>query len=327
MEVMDPTTFIHEREGRWRRLEVLLRKIEERGFSSLSLNEVKEFGTLYRMVSSDLVQAKTHLADPSTLDYINTLLLRSYSQLYGPRRFDLKRIWNFFSNEFPALFQKTLPLTLLSAAIFMGAFAMSFIACSFDNDAPMYFMPDQLSSLEECLKDCKRERSFHLGLAPAISSFIMTNNIRVTFLAFGGGILFGIGTSLILLYNGIFIGAVSSVFFRTGKGVEFLAFVLPHGVLELPSIFIAGGGGLLLGKALLLPGNLSRRDALIVNGGIGIRLIIGIIPILIIAGLIEGFFSPIDVIPAYAKFTFSLFPAVSLLLYLFKKTTKSSYRV
>src|SRR5690606_34607252 len=134
------------------------------------------------------------------------------------------------------------------------------------------------------------------------SSKILTNNLAVSFAAFAMGMTAGVGTAWMMLFNGLLMGVVSVACVRAGLGVSLWSFVAPHGALELPAIFIAGGAGLLLGRALVNPGTLPRRDALRLRGGAAVRLVLGVIPLLIIAGVIEGFVSPVDV-PAIVKFT------------------------
>src|SRR5207253_6640310 len=129
------------------------------------------------------------------------------------------------------------------------------------------------------------------------SSQIFTNNIRVTFYAFALGAMFGVGTLYILAFNGAMFGAILALTYRAGFGNDLLTFVVGHGVIELSCIFIAGGAGLLIGAALLMPGNLTRGDALKSRGMEAVRLIVGCIPLLVVAGIIEGFISPAPIKP------------------------------
>jgi uncharacterized membrane protein SpoIIM required for sporulation len=141
----------------------------------------------------------------------------------------------------------------------------------------------------------------------------MVNNIMVTFLAFALGTTAGLGTLAVLALNGLSIGSVMSLCVKY-KFTPVLTFVAAHGVLELTAIFIAGGAGLLIGKALLMPEDLTRKQALMVNGQLAIKLILGCIPLLVVAGLIEGFLSPSAISPYY-KFAVAVLSAVALWLY------------
>ena len=127
--------------------------------------------------------------------------------------------------------------------------------------------------------------------------------------------MFGVGTLYILAFNGAMFGAILALTYRAGFGNDLLAFVVGHGVIELSCIFIAGGAGLLIGTALLMPGNLSRGDALKSRGMEAVRLVVGCVPLLIVAGIIEGFISPAPINPAI-KFTIAAVTGVALYSYL-----------
>jgi uncharacterized membrane protein SpoIIM required for sporulation len=148
-----------------------------------------------------------------------------------------------------------------------------------------------------------------------LASFLMTNNIKVTFMAFAGGILAGLGTALVLVFNGVQLGAVAAVFANYGVNMQLWSFILPHGVIELTAICIAGGAGLWLGSALLLPGRITRREALVVRGREAVSLIGGTAAMLVVAGMIEGFISPSD-LPREVKLTLAALFALLLVAYL-----------
>ena len=163
----------------------------------------------------------------------------------------------------------------------------------------------------------RREMWTHgiVSVKPYASSAIMTNNIAVSLAACATGMLAGLGPAYMMLFNGLLIGVVGSACHRAGMSVELWSFVTPHGVLELPAIFIAGGAGLLLGHGILFPGSLPRRDSLAAAGHDAIRLLVGIVPILVIAGIIEGFVSP-TATPPLAKFAIGLSLFVLFAFYL-----------
>jgi uncharacterized membrane protein SpoIIM required for sporulation len=148
---------------------------------------------------------------------------------------------------------------------------------------------------------------------PVLASVIMSNNVQVTFLAFALGITAGIGTALSLVFNGVSaLGAPLGLYASRGIATQILAFVLPHGVLELSAICIAGGAGFLLAAALLLPGPRTRRDALVDEGRRAVKLIVASSLLLVVAGLLEGNVSP-RVLPLGAKAAVSLGTLVGML--------------
>ena len=147
------------------------------------------------------------------------------------------------------------------------------------------------------------------------SSTIMTNNIGVSLTACASGMLAGLGPVYLMLFNGLLIGVIGSACYRAGMSAALWSFVTPHGVLELPAIFIAGGAGLLLARGILIPGMLPRRDAIADAGRDAGRLMLGVVPILVIAGIVEGFVSPTPT-PAAAKFAIGAAIFVLFALYL-----------
>jgi uncharacterized membrane protein SpoIIM required for sporulation len=149
---------------------------------------------------------------------------------------------------------------------------------------------------------------------PIFASSLISNNVQVTFLAFAGGVLAGLGTLLIMVFNGISIGAVFGVFANQGQSLHVFTFVLPHGVIELTAICIAGGAGLWMGSALLLPGRRTRREVLVTRGREAVSLIGGTAMMLVCAGVIEGFISPSQ-LPREIKFGFAALFALVMVAY------------
>jgi uncharacterized membrane protein SpoIIM required for sporulation len=147
------------------------------------------------------------------------------------------------------------------------------------------------------------------------ASRIMTNNIQVTIYTFAFGAMFGVGTLFFLAYNGANIGSVLALTYRAGFGHDLVTFMAGHGVIELSCIFIAGGAGLLIGSALIMPGDLSRADALKTRGKDAIRLMMGVAVLLVLAGVIEGFISPAPIDPRI-KFSIAAITGIALYSYL-----------
>ena len=154
-----------------------------------------------------------------------------------------------------------------------------------------------------------------VAVQPLEASHIMTNNLSVSFTTFAGGISAGLLTIWMLAFNGLLIGVIGAACWQANMSLGLWSFVAPHGVLELPAIFIAGGAGLMLGHGLLFPGLLPRKQSLVLAGRQAVRLVLGIIPLLVVAGTIEGFFSP-SAISVTIKFTFAAFLFALLVAYL-----------
>lgn len=155
-----------------------------------------------------------------------------------------------------------------------------------------------------------------VGIEPFASTNIMINNLKVSFAAVAGGMTGGLFTAFAMLVNGILIGTVGTLVGQNNLAFPFWAFVFPHGALELPAIFLAGGAGFLLARALLLPGAYRRSDALKLYGTQAAQLVYGIVPMLIIAGIIEGFFSPNPAVPDLLKYGVGIALFATLVWYL-----------
>jgi uncharacterized membrane protein SpoIIM required for sporulation len=203
-----------------------------------------------------------------------------------------------------------------------GPGLLAYAATVVNPELATLFVPD--SAIEEVQKRAQKKiivgwgaRTEFEGLisSPEISSFIMTNNIRVTIMAVALGITMGLGTALVLISNGIMIGGLSGVATNENVDLLFWAVILPHGVLELTAIAIAGGAGLVLARALYAPGDLPRRDAIRLAGIEAVQLLVGVTLMLVIAGLIEGFITP-QPIPPLLKLTFAMLTGIGMIIYL-----------
>lgn len=162
------------------------------------------------------------------------------------------------------------------------------------------------------------------GHSPAAASFIATNNIKVALMAYAFGATAGLGTLFVLITNGMSIGATFAVCQVHGMADRLGAFVAPHGVFELSAIYISGGAGLMMAKGILFPGQLRRTDSMKQMAKEGSLLALGCIPLLLIAGAIEGYVSPRTDISLEYKLAVSIATAIVLLFYLFAPRTAGS---
>jgi uncharacterized membrane protein SpoIIM required for sporulation len=249
------------------------------------------------------------------VNYLNSLVIRAHGRIY---RADSSEIWQrirkFFARDFPRVFRRTWRYTTLSFAVFMLFGVLSFAGTWRDAEfSELAGIPPMWRQQNTEVKKRWWERINRANQVEATG--IATNNIQVTFFAFAYGALFGLGTLYVMVLNGASIGSVLALTYRAGYGHELLTFMAGHGVIELTCIFIAGGAGLLFGTALLFPGDLSRFDNLRLRGRESIKLVVGCVPLLAVAGLIEGFISP-AAIPAAMKFTVAAVTGVALYAYL-----------
>src|SRR5205085_6998050 len=245
--------------------------------------------------------------------YLHHLLGRSYILTYHRHITKVRGIVRFYGRTYPRAFRETLPQTLIALAIFAIAGLASWIVTIRDPGfAHRVLGPGMTEAIE------RHEMWTHsvVTIKPLASSGIMTNNLSVAFSTFALGITAGLGTIWMLAVNGVLIGVVGAATWKAGMALQLWSFVAPHGVLELPAIFISGGAGLEIARGLLFPGYLPRRLSLAQAGGRGARLLLGTIPMLVVAGVIEGFFSP-SAAPVAMKFILAGALFAALLAYLF----------
>ena len=304
--------WLEKRKPHWERLEKIVEQSGASGLRALSYRQLQEFGLLYRQVAADLASVREDVAGARLASYLNQLMGRAHNLIYMGRRARPSGMGRFYAQTFPRIFRTTFNYTLAAFVIFMAAAAAGFLASLGDPSFQRFFLGGRMS---ETIERHKMWTESIVAIKPLASSAIMTNNISVAFATFAMGITAGAGTVYMMLMNGLILGVISAACWQAGMGLNLAEFVAPHGVLELPAIFIAGGGGLLIARAVLFPGSLPRRDALVFYGGQGVRLALGIIPILVVAGILEGFLSPSH-LPAAAKFVCATAAGGLLIMYL-----------
>jgi len=298
---MNIQRWIARREPNWKRLDALLRQVEKKGPKSLQASEIRELASLYRSVSADLARARTNELGNTLIQELQKLTARSYSQIYqGARRQDWQAVWEFCRWGFPAVVQETFGYTAIATGICLLA---ALIAWWFAWQDPVFMslaVPEHL--IEKVRDRGELWMGSIVGIEPLASTSIMVNNLSVSFAAIGGGITAGIYTIYIMAVNGVMLGAIGTLVGQHNLAYPFWAFVFPHGALELPAIFFAGGAGLLISRAILFPGKYRRVDALKFYGSQAAQLVFGIVPMLVMAGTIEGFFSPSPGVPDAFKY-------------------------
>jgi uncharacterized membrane protein SpoIIM required for sporulation len=302
----------------WKRLEDLTARASRFRLKNLSGAEVREFGRLYRRTAADLAIAREEVRDRRLVNYLNHLVGRAHGAIYRNESSGFGVFLDFFRYEFPAVFRQSFRYILTSFELFILAAAFAWSASLIDEN-----FADQIAP--RLRQDIAAHHNWTASVNeanPIATTSIQTNNINVTFMAFAGGLLIGLGTIWVLIQNGLLLGMVMGLCMRY-KFWDIPIFISAHGVIELTAIFIAGGAGLMIGKALLMPGDLRRIDALVTNGLQAIKLILGCIPMLLIAGLIEGFISPAH-IPASIKFTISGMTALAMVAYFLKPDRRES---
>lgn len=309
-------SFIESRKPRWERLESLIRSLERGEIRALKTSRLLDVGRLYREATADLARLQTFHSgneSPDELEtYLNQLVGRAYGQIYRSTSPRWASFMGYLRTTLPETFRKTAPWTLFALGIFLFGLVYGFVASLTDPGfSPLIVPPGLLQQIE----DGKVWFDSILSIRPLASTTIMTNNISVSFLAFAMGMTFGLGTLYLMAFNGLMVGTLAGLCHINGLDVPFWSFVLPHGVIELTAIFMAGGAGFLLGTALFIPGDLPRKEALVQKGRLAVRLVLGCVPLLIVAGVIEAFFSPVPM-PSAIKFSAAGVLLILLMSYL-----------
>jgi uncharacterized membrane protein SpoIIM required for sporulation len=306
--------FITQRKNAWQRLEDLLKLLDTATLKRLRREEVRELGRIYRRTASDLAIARAESRDPRLINYLNSLVIRAHGRIYRAESHGWKRVLEFFTRELPQTFRRTWRYTFLSFSIFMLFAIFGFVGTRLDPEF------SELVGVDPAFREMAIETKTHwwesLNNQNQIgASVIMANNIQVTIYTFALGATFGLGTLYLLAMNGANIASVLALTYRAGFGNDLLTFMVGHGVIELSCIFIAGGAGLLIGSAMVMPGDMTRADALKTRGMEAVRLMMGVAVLLVVAGTIEGFISPAPIDPRI-KYSIAALTGVTMYSYL-----------
>jgi len=307
---------------RWIAFAATLATAQKRGLKSLGEKGVREFVAEYRALSADLARLRSASRGSSADEvfYLGRLVAGAHNLLYRDRRSKFSEILRFIAFDVPTEVRRSFaPIFIAAAFMFLPAVIAYTAVVRNPTVAPTFIPVSMLDRAEDGIARAKRGDGYIEDpqvFRPVMSSQIIANNVQVTIAAFAFGITAGVGTLFLLLMNGISLGGVLGLY--QSKGILWLivAFVAPHGVLELSAICIAGGAGLLIAAALVIPGNRTRQRALRENSGRAIRLMTCSTLMLLVAGSLEGMVSPIPYWPLELKLIVSAMTAVLLFAYL-----------
>jgi uncharacterized membrane protein SpoIIM required for sporulation len=306
--------WIAKRRPHWDRLADLLAQSDQNGLGQLSRGELQEMALLYRQVAADLSVLRQDATARTYAEHVNHLLGRAHHIIYSGRKTSVATLFRFLRDEYPAIFQRNIRFVLASLLV---SAAWGLLGAVLTNARPEFMRhfvgPQMIATMERHEMWTKSI----VTVAPMASSAIMTNNLTVSFVTFASGIVFGIGTFFYLYVNGMMLGVIGAACHQYGMSLALWSFVAPHGSLELPAILIAGGAGFRLGYSMLFPRALRWRDSVAQGGIEATRLVSGVIPMLVIAGTLEGFFSPSHA-PVAMKFSVGGLLFVLLLAWLFR---------
>lgn len=303
--------FVQQNRDDWKRLEQILSTLHKKR-SHISGREINAFNQLYQKTAQHLSYCQTYFPDEDVTAYLNELVAKSHNLLYKDQASSIKQIRTFFGTTFVRLLLEQWKAVLVAMLLFLGGALAAFLPVAND--------PLQIYSIlpEDVAQSVDQDQ---VGADPEVvdsstmSASIMTNNIQVAFLAFAGGITLGILTVYLLIYNGIMVGALAGLFYQSGQSYTFWAYIVPHGIIELTAIFIAGGAGLLMGYKFFVPGPYTRAHQLKHQAKRSVQLLLGTIPLFIIAGIIEGYITPAG-LSLETKYLVAVLTLVGLILYI-----------
>ncbi len=258
----------------------------------------------YRELCQHLALARDRQYSPDLVDRLNQLVLRGHHVLYGARAGRRTGLVAFLLAGFPRLVRAEWRYTLAGCVAFFGPLAIAFFALQAYPDFIYYLMdPRQVSGLEEMYNPANRRYGQRDADDNVVMfAFYIWNNVKIGFQTFATGLAFGLGTLYFRVFNGLTIGAIASHLTNVGFGTPFWSFVSGHSAMELTAIALSGAAGFRLGAAVVAPGNLSRKAALLAAARVAVQIMYGAAAMFVIAAFIEGFWSPLRSFPPATKY-------------------------
>ena len=329
--IIDLQNFVKTERPFWTDLEQFLSRLEADPALSLSLDQLRKFHYLYERASADLGKIVTFSAEPEIRRYLENLVARAYGEIHETRekhhRFSPFQ-WLF--HTWPQTFRRHHKAFWLSVGITIAGVMFGGFAMALDPEAKAVLLPPMFSSHlgDPAERVAREERAVSdrlEGSKGTFSAFLMRNNITVSIKAMALGMTYGVGTIIVLFYNGVLLGLICVDYASAGYTKFLLGWLMPHGVIEIPAILIAGQAGLILAKALVGWGERNTVTARLRAVGPDLVTLIGGVALMLVwAGFIESFLSQYHqpVVPYSAKIAFGTVELLLLILFLAKAGTK-----
>ncbi len=310
--------FVARKREAWEAFHTMASRVERSGVGALAPSEIPGFAARYREVAADLARARTYGVDQRVIDYLERVVSAGHNALYRSAGRWRTPIVRYLLRDFPAAVVQSWRYVLAAFLLFAVPTLLGYVMIRERPQLAEEVLPPVMVSRAEQAAD---HQARGIGYAqsreaelPVIASAIIGNNVIVAFWTFVGGMLAGTLTAFLLVANGLSLGLGFGLFVNYHAGGYLVTFVVGHGVLELMAIFIAAGAGFRLAGALILPGDRTRKDALVLEGRIAAQMIGAVVMLLALAGVIEGLLSASDA-PAPLKYAVSTATAVLLVLY------------
>jgi uncharacterized membrane protein SpoIIM required for sporulation/uncharacterized RDD family membrane protein YckC len=310
--------FLAKKRDGWETFRAVAVRMERQGVGALAPGEIPSFAARYREVAADLARARTYGVDPRVIEYLERVVSAGHNALYRARGKERTPLARYLLRDFPAAVVQSWAYVAVAFLLFALPAAAGYVMIrerpTLADEAVSPVMVSRAEQAAERLAEGRGYAEAEGEERPVIAAAIITNNIVVSFWAFVGGLTAGLLTAWVLVSNGLSLGLGFGLFKNYGALGYLATFVAGHGVLELTAIFISAGAGFRLAQAIIAPGDRTRKDALVVEGAIAVRMIGAVVTLLAIAGTIEGLLSASDA-PAPWKYGVSATTAVFLVLY------------
>ena len=296
--VFSASRFRVEREADWIAFDALLTRLEKRGAKSLDTDELLQLPILYRATLSSLSIARATSLDKALLTHLEALSIRGYFLIYGVRQSRLDRLARFFAYDWPAAVRLVWKETLIVALLIILGTLTSWTLVTSQPEWFFNFVPEEMSGGRDPRATAEFLRSTidqgkgggeEQGALHVFATSLFTHNSQVSILSFALGFAFGVPTMMLEFYQGISLGAMIAVFTGKGLGIKFGGWLFIHGTTELFAAALSGAAGLRIGAAMVFPGARDRLSAVADAGRTAGKVMVGVIIMLLIAGLLEGF--------------------------------------
>jgi uncharacterized membrane protein SpoIIM required for sporulation/uncharacterized RDD family membrane protein YckC len=304
--------FVRSRRDDWRELERLVGLTRKRG---LGFGDVERLDRLYRRASGDLARARTVFAGTEVNRYLNQLCAQAYAAIYRAPTRARDGLRTFYRATFPRVVQQTLPYTLVAVGCLLLGVLVGGITVALDPAGAVTLIDPSLREFID-RHELWTDSILSVRTPAELATEIFTNNLRVTFMAFALGVTAGLGTLAVVGFNGLQFGALVVDCAQHGLASNILTFISAHGPVELSIICLSGGAGLLIGHALVAPGERPRGAWVRERATLAVQIVLGCAPFLVGIGIVEGFVSPGALVPWPVKALFGLFSFVGFWRYL-----------
>ncbi len=318
--------FVSRNKPVWDQLEALVQRYRKSKWS-MSPNDLKRLDSLYRQTTIHLSQVATRSTDKRLEDYLNSLVSSAHGLIYlPPRQSILHGVVTFLREGFARTIVRNWKYHLLSAALVTLGALLAYFASVQDPQTAYALMPvgdvrQPGSTKEQLLQVLRSGRDTGSGGKFFFASFLFSHNLKVGILALGTGVLAAVPTVLLMVFNGMILGSFAAIHHQAGITTEFWAWILPHGVTEIGAIVLCGGCGLMLGKAVVSPGIVSRSESLRLAGIEAGAICLGVILMLIAAAVIESYLRQSH-LSSSARLMFAGATALFWMTYLFLGTVR-----